>query len=367
MSLCVAHDLAARRVGSLVGHARPAERRGIRQSHMAVVATHEHRCAVRRVVDQRPGRKFCRVPLLVVPVTAEHPLARVRTGPFADSPRELGLRRGVLQVDALELRTTVDEMHVRVVEPGNDASSAGVDHPGARAMPVRDIGRAADLDDPLPDDGERLGFAQLRIACPDLRVRDDEVGRGVRRTRAAHGRAQQREQHRARLQPSEKRHPWRGLYNAAMAHSNPPDEELARLLTDATTIAMVGASSDPEKSSNGIMRKLQSVGYRVIPVNPTETEILGERSYPSLLDIPERIDIVDVFRRAEDTPSIADDAVTIGAKALWLQSGITNEDAAARARAGGLTVVMDACIAVTHTLLRVPRKASSSFVTRPSS
>jgi predicted CoA-binding protein len=152
-----------------------------------------------------------------------------------------------------------------------------------------------------------------------------------------------------------------------MAHSNPPDEELARLLTDATTIAMVGASSDPEKSSNGIMRKLQSVGYRVIPVNPTETEILGERSYPSLLDIPERIDIVDVFRRAEDTPSIADDAVTIGAKALWLQSGITNEDAAARARAGGLTVVMDACIAVTHTLLRVPRKASSSFVTRPSS
>jgi predicted CoA-binding protein len=152
-----------------------------------------------------------------------------------------------------------------------------------------------------------------------------------------------------------------------MAHSNPPDEELARLLTDATTIAMVGASSDPEKSSNGIMRKLQSVGYRVIPVNPTETEILGERSYPSLLDIPERIDIVDVFRRAEDTPTIADDAVTIGAKALWLQSGITNEDAAARARAGGLTVVMDACIAVTHTLLRIPRKASSSFVTRLSS
>jgi uncharacterized protein len=157
------------------------------------------------------------------------------------------------------------------------------------------------------------------------------------------------------------------LYNAAMAHSNPTDEELVRLLTDATTIAMVGASSDPEKSSNGIMRKLQSVGYRVIPVNPTETEILGERSYPSLLDIPERIDIVDVFRRAEDTPTIADDAVTIGAKALWLQSGIANEDAAARARAGGLTVVMDACIAVTHALLRIPRKASSSFVTRPSS
>jgi uncharacterized protein len=152
-----------------------------------------------------------------------------------------------------------------------------------------------------------------------------------------------------------------------MAHSNPTDQEQVRLLTDATTIAVVGASSDPDKASNGIMRKLQSVGYRVIPVNPVETEILGERSYPSLLDIPERIDVVDVFRRPEDTPSIADDAVTIGAKALWLQSGITNEDAAVRARAGGLMVVMDACIAATHTLLRIPRKAPSSFVTRPSS
>src|SRR6478672_7670685 len=149
-----------------------------------------------------------------------------------------------------------------------------------------------------------------------------------------------------------------------MAHANPSDAELKQLLTDATTIAMVGASANPDKASHGIMQKLQTAGYRVIPVNPRESEVLGERSYPSLLDIPERIDIVDVFRRAEDTPTIADDAVTIGAKALWLQSGITNEDAAARARAGGLTVVMDACIAVTHTLLRIPRKASSSFVTR---
>ena len=107
-----------------------------------------------------------------------------------------------------------------------------------------------------------------------------------------------------------------------MAHTNPSDAELKQLLTDATTIAMVGASSNPDKASHGIMRKLQSVGYRVIPVNPRETEILGERSYPSLIDVPERIDIVDVFRRAEDTPGIADEAVTIGAKALWLQTGI---------------------------------------------
>jgi len=141
-----------------------------------------------------------------------------------------------------------------------------------------------------------------------------------------------------------------------MAHANPPDPELKRLLTEATTIAMVGASSNPEKTSYGIMQKLQKAGYRVIPVNPRETEILGERSYPSLIDVPERIDVVDVFRRAEDAPSIADDAVTIGARALWLQTGIVSEDAAARAQAGGLVVVMNTCIGATHSLLKVPAK-----------
>jgi predicted CoA-binding protein len=141
-----------------------------------------------------------------------------------------------------------------------------------------------------------------------------------------------------------------------MPHTNPSDDELKQLLTSATTIAMVGASGNPERASHGIMRKLQTAGYQVIPVNPTELEILGERSYPSLLDVPERIDIVNVFRRTEDTPSIAEDAAKIGAKALWLQSGITNDDAAARAAAGGLTVVMDACIGATHALLQVPNK-----------
>src|SRR3954453_11888336 len=143
-----------------------------------------------------------------------------------------------------------------------------------------------------------------------------------------------------------------------MAHDNPSDAELKQLLTDATVVAMVGASANPEKTSNGIMRKLQSVGYRVIPVNPRETEVLGERAYPSLIDVPERIDIVDVFRRAEDTPAIADEAVTIGAKALWLQTGIVSEDAAARAAAGGLTVVMDKCIGATHSLLRIAPKTT---------
>jgi uncharacterized protein len=141
-----------------------------------------------------------------------------------------------------------------------------------------------------------------------------------------------------------------------VAHTNPSDASLKQLLTDATVVAMVGASSNPDHASNGIMRKLQSVGYRVIPVNPHETEVLGERAYASLIDVPERIDIVDVFRRAEDTPSIADEAVTIGAKALWLQTGIVNEDAAARAKAGGLMVVMDLCIGATHSLLQVARR-----------
>ena len=141
-----------------------------------------------------------------------------------------------------------------------------------------------------------------------------------------------------------------------MSHSNPSDQELKELLTNATTIAIVGASSNPDKAPYGIMQKLQKAGYKVIPINPRETEILGERSYPSLIDVPERIDIVDVFRRAEDTPAIADDAVTIGAKALWLQTGITSEDAAQRAKAGGLSVVMDLCIGATYSLLRVSRK-----------
>jgi predicted CoA-binding protein len=144
-----------------------------------------------------------------------------------------------------------------------------------------------------------------------------------------------------------------------VAHTNPSNAELKQLLTDATIIAMVGASSNPDKTSHGIMQKLQSVGYRVIPVNPRETEVLGERSYPSLIDVPERIDIVDVFRRAEDTPGIADAAVTIGAKAFWLQTGIVSEDAAARATAGGLIVVMDACIGATHSLLHVPTKSTA--------
>jgi predicted CoA-binding protein len=121
---------------------------------------------------------------------------------------------------------------------------------------------------------------------------------------------------------------------------------------------IVGASSNADKASYGIMQKLQHAGYRVIPVNPRETEILGERAYPSLIDVPERIDIVDVFRRAEDTPAIADEAVTIGAKALWLQSGMSARTPR-RAQNRSLIVVMDA-YRRDGTLLRIRPKTARS-------
>jgi uncharacterized protein len=141
-----------------------------------------------------------------------------------------------------------------------------------------------------------------------------------------------------------------------MAHQNPSDAQLRTLLTNASVIAMVGASSNPDKAAYGIMQKLQNTGYKVIPVNPREAEVLGERAYASLKDVPLPICIVDVFRRPEDTPAIADEAIAVNAKALWLQSGISNEEAAARATAAGLLVVMDQCIGATHSFLRIPKR-----------
>jgi predicted CoA-binding protein len=141
-----------------------------------------------------------------------------------------------------------------------------------------------------------------------------------------------------------------------MAHLNPSDDALRRLLESARTIAVVGASSNPERPSHGIVQFLLGHGFRVIPVNPRERQVLGQRSYPSLLDVPEPVDVVDVFRRSEETPAVAEQAVRIGARALWLQLGVVNEEAAATAAAGGLTVVMDRCIAVATRLLGVAPK-----------
>lgn len=141
-----------------------------------------------------------------------------------------------------------------------------------------------------------------------------------------------------------------------MPHQNPPEEALREFLTHARSIAVVGASSNPERASHGIFGKLLRAGYRVIPVNPQESSVLGQPAVASLEEVTGEIDIVNVFRRAELTPEIADAAVAARAKVLWLQSGIWNEEAATRAQAGGLTVVMDDCIGVALSRLHVPNK-----------
>jgi len=129
----------------------------------------------------------------------------------------------------------------------------------------------------------------------------------------------------------------------------PSDATLRSILDQAGTIAVVGLSSKPERDSYGVSRYLQRRGYRVVPVNPNESEVLGETAYPSLLDVPTdvAIDIVDVFRRADETPSVAEQAVRAGAKVLWLQEGIVNHEARRIAENGGLTVVMGLCIRTT--------------------
>jgi predicted CoA-binding protein len=129
----------------------------------------------------------------------------------------------------------------------------------------------------------------------------------------------------------------------------PEDRELRALLGKARTVAIVGLSSKPDRPSLDIAAYLQRHGYRIVPVNPRETEVLGEPSYSSLRDIPEdvHVDVVDVFRRAEETPDIARDAVAIGAKALWLQEGIVNDEAYRIAADAGLDVIMGVCIRTT--------------------
>jgi uncharacterized protein len=128
--------------------------------------------------------------------------------------------------------------------------------------------------------------------------------------------------------------------------TNPEDRELRALLGDVHTVAVVGLSSKTNRPSFGVAEYLQEHGYRIVPVNPRETEVLGEPAYPSLRELPEdmRIDVVDVFRRSEDTPDVARDAVAIGAKVLWLQEDIVNEEAYKIAADAGLDVIMGVCI-----------------------
>jgi hypothetical protein len=125
-------------------------------------------------------------------------------------------------------------------------------------------------------------------------------------------------------------------------------DPILEILKKYKTLAVVGLSSNPARPSFGVTEYMQAAGYRIIPVNPNETEVLGEKSYARLEDVPEKIEIVDVFRRAAEVPPVVESAIRVGAKVVWMQLGIENAEAAERARAAGLIVVEDACIRVEH-------------------
>jgi predicted CoA-binding protein len=135
---------------------------------------------------------------------------------------------------------------------------------------------------------------------------------------------------------------------------NPANEEIRDLLARTRTIAVVGLSPRPERPSHRIARRLQSWGFRVIPVRPAVSEVLGEKAYRRLADVPGRIDLVDVFRAAEQVGPVVDECIALGLSAIWIQEGIVNESAAERARAAGMVVVMDRCISVEYRRLMVP-------------
>ena len=126
------------------------------------------------------------------------------------------------------------------------------------------------------------------------------------------------------------------------------EDPIKEILETSKTIAVVGLSSDAMRPSFGVSEYMKRAGYRIIPVNPNEREVLGEKSYERLEDVPEKIDIVDIFRRPEEVAAAVESAMRIGAKVVWMQLGIENEAAAEKARAAGLVVVEDACIGVEH-------------------
>jgi predicted CoA-binding protein len=125
-------------------------------------------------------------------------------------------------------------------------------------------------------------------------------------------------------------------------------DPVLEILKKYKTIAVVGLSSNPARPSYGVTEYMQSAGFRIIPVNPNETEVLGEKSYARLEEVPEKIEIVDVFRRAENVPTVVESAIRVGAEVVWMQLGIEHAAAAERGRAAGLVVVEDACIFVEH-------------------
>ncbi len=135
-------------------------------------------------------------------------------------------------------------------------------------------------------------------------------------------------------------------------HQNPDAAEIRRLLKESRNVAVVGLSESPYRTSHAVARALQNFGYKIFPVNPNLSEpVLGEEPYATVQEIPERVDIVDVFRRSVKVMPVAEDAVAAGAKALWLQVGVINEEAARYAEEHGLVVVMDRCTKVDYAML----------------
>ena len=133
-----------------------------------------------------------------------------------------------------------------------------------------------------------------------------------------------------------------------------------KILREYRTVAIVGASSDPERPSFRVVRYLSKHGYHVIPVNPNEREILGMTCYPNLSSIPEKVEVVDIFRKSEEVMPIVDEAIKIGAKVVWMQEGVVNEEAAAKAGEAGLLVVMDKCMRKQHLLLARSKRRRKS-------
>jgi hypothetical protein len=129
-------------------------------------------------------------------------------------------------------------------------------------------------------------------------------------------------------------------------------ETIKRIIDECRTIAVVGLSSNPMRPSNGVARYMQRAGYQIIPVNPNEREVLGERAYAALADVPSAVDLVDVFRRSSEAGAAVDEAIRLGAKAVWLQEGVIDQAAAQRALDAGLLVVMDRCWLKEHARLR---------------
>lgn len=141
---------------------------------------------------------------------------------------------------------------------------------------------------------------------------------------------------------------------------NASNAEMQQILASSKTVAVVGLSSNPERDSNRVATYLQQHGFKIFPVNPNESEVLGEKAYSHLSEVPEPVDIVNIFRKPEAVPGIVEEAIAKGAKSIWMQVGIVHNDAADRARAAGLKVVMGRCIMVEHWNQVANRKGSGS-------